>query len=164
MNKQFLLVASLAALAASACSKSDEAPKNTPAAAAAAPQTAAAQPAEAAAEAAAEEEIAEVSVSELAGWRADGQVQVAVFDANGPDTRKSVGTIPGAVMLDDYANCKDQLPANREQKLVFYCYNEMCGASHAAAKVAVAGGFEQVFVLTAGIVGWKDAGQPVAQL
>ena len=40
------------------------------------------------------------------------QRDLTVFDANGPETRTNVGTIPGAVMLEDYSNCAGELPTD----------------------------------------------------
>jgi len=165
MTTKLLTVAALAALAVGACSKQDD--SKTHSDTKAAKTTEVAVHTEAAAKPAAAEDESPfdgVTVAELARWRDNAEVKVAVFDANGPDTRATVGTIPGAVMLADYSNCKDDLPTDKDQKLVFYCYNEMCGASHAAAKIATAQGFEDVSVLTAGIMGWKNAGQPLTKL
>ena len=160
MTHKTLVVATLAALALGACASTEDA--KPPAAAPA--KAAAASPASQAAPAAEPASVHTVSVAQLAGWRSDDDVKVAVFDANSADTRKNVGTIPGAVMLESYRDCAGELPSDKDEKLVFYCYNEMCGASHAAARVASSAGYRDVSGLTAGIMGWKDAGQPVDRL
>jgi rhodanese-related sulfurtransferase len=95
--------------------------------------------------------IAKVGVDELAALVASGQCRAV--DANGETTRKRMGVIPGATLLTDYAT-----------KLVFYCSNEHCGASHVAAGKARAAGYRDVAVLPAGIAGWRGAGKPVASL
>jgi rhodanese-related sulfurtransferase len=83
-------------------------------------------------------------------------------DANGPETRKNRGVIPGAIRLSDYETfAAAELPADKARALVFYCANEQCGASHEAAKKALATGHTDVRVLTAGIKGWVDAGKLV---
>ncbi len=111
----------------------------------------------AAANAAAKVVPGEVSVSELSSWIADKQA-VAV-DANGASVRAEFGSIPGAVLLSNYKTYEvSELPA-KDTKLVFYCSNEQCGASHAAAAKAAAAGYSKVAVLPAGIMGWKKAGQ-----
>ncbi len=82
-----------------------------------------------------------VSVGDLAALRTSGKV--VVLDANGPETRSRYGVIPGAVLL---------------------CANERCMASHKAAQRAIDAGFTDVSVLPAGIMGWKNAGQPTGTL
>lgn len=87
-----------------------------------------------------------------------------VFDANGSETRENVGVVPGARLLDSsskYAVAKT-LPADKKTPLVFYCANEMCTASHQAARRAMAAGYKDVGVMTAGIFGWRKAGEPLA--
>ncbi len=87
--------------------------------------------------------------------------KVAVFDANSPGTREKFGVIPTAHLLKDTANCEAELPADKDAKLVFYCSNEMCSASHRAAKVAVKAGYSDVNILPPGIMGWVEAGKQV---
>ena len=83
-------------------------------------------------------------------------------DANGPETRKNKGVIPGAIRLTDYETfAATELPADKSRPLVFYCANEKCGASHTAAEKALASGHKDVKVLSAGIAGWTQAGKPV---
>jgi rhodanese-related sulfurtransferase len=107
--------------------------------------------------------MAAVSVDELATLVQGGQCQVV--DANGDTTRKRMGTIPGATLLSDYEGyALSELPADRAKKLVFYCSNEHCGASHVAAQKARTAGYPDVAVLPAGIAGWRGAGKPVASL
>jgi rhodanese-related sulfurtransferase len=114
-------------------------------------------------EAAPEAAMAEVGVDELAALVASGQCRAV--DANGETTRKRMGVIPGATLLTDYeAYALSELPADHATKLVFYCSNEHCGASHVAAGKARAAGYRDVAVLPAGIAGWRGAGKPVASL
>src|ERR1700690_2016496 len=74
-------------------------------------------------------------VTEVADW-----VQhhtATVLDANGPDTRKAMGVVPGALLLSnshDYA--LSELPQSKDTKLVFYCGGEMGRASDSAAAPA----------------------------
>lgn len=91
---------------------------------------------------------------------------VAVYDANNDDTREKFGIIPGATLLTsskDY-DTEKVLPAEKDTKLVFYCANKQCTASHAAAERATNAGYNDVNVLSDGIMGWKKAGQPVAKM
>ncbi len=108
-------------------------------------------------------EVAELSVDDVAAQLSAGTCQV--LDANGDPTRKRMGVIPGATLLTDYENyAPSELPADRSKTLVFYCVNEQCGASHAAALRARAVGYDKVAVLPAGIAGWRSAGKPTASL
>jgi rhodanese-related sulfurtransferase len=107
-----------------------------------------------------EHAIKTVSIAELDTMLAKGAC--TPVDANGPETRKNRGVIPGAIRLTDYETfAASELPADKARPLVFYCANEQCGASHEAAAKALATGHTQVKVLTAGIKGWVDAGKQV---
>lgn len=114
--------------------------------------------------AAAKPGIGELTVEALAELRKG--TAVTVLDANSEQTRKKEGIIPGAVLLSSSSqyDAAKELAAPRDQKLVFYCANERCTASHKAAERAVSAGFSDVHVLPAGIVGWKKAGQPTAEV
>jgi rhodanese-related sulfurtransferase len=103
-----------------------------------------------------------VTVGELSALRTAGKA--VIVDANSAETRQKYGVIPGAVLLTHYADydATRELPSDRSAKLVFYCANEKCMASHKAADRAVDAGYTDVSVLQAGIMGWKNAGQPIA--
>lgn len=105
--------------------------------------------------------IAEVSVDELDRMLAEGDCQAV--DANGEPTRRKLGVIPGAVLLADMDSLGN-LPADRTRRLVFYCANTSCGASHHAAAKALAAGYTRVQVLPAGIAGWVKAGKRTASI
>jgi len=83
----------------------------------------------------------------------------AIFDVNGRD-RYAKGHLPGAswMAFDDVK--PSDLPPKKDHTLVFYCANELCSASHDAARQAVALGYSKVFVMPAGIYGWEKAGRP----
>lgn len=86
--------------------------------------------------------------------------QCTVLDANQQPVRIRNGTIPGATLLSHYQNYQlDELPQARDRTLVFYCANEMCRASDAAAEKALLAGHTHVNVLRAGIMGWAKAGK-----
>lgn len=91
--------------------------------------------------------------------------RITFVDANGKDTRQKLGTIPGAVMLTSYSefDAAKELPADKNEKLVFYCANTQCGASHEAAKRAMEAGWVNVGVLPDGIMGWSKAGLPTSK-
>jgi len=105
--------------------------------------------------------IATVSVDELDRMLANRECQAV--DANGSETRKKLGVIPGAVLLTD-ADALDQLPSDRTRNLVFYCTNTACGASHYAAEKAIAAGYTHVKVLPDGIAGWVKAGKKTSSI
>ncbi|HYV48941.1 MAG TPA: rhodanese-like domain-containing protein [Myxococcaceae bacterium] len=106
--------------------------------------------------------IQSLTVKQLADAKQAGKA--TVYDANTPDVRQQMGIIPGAKLLVSAVKYEPskELPADKSGQVVFYCYNEQCGASHMAAKRASEAGYTNVAVLPAGIKGWKDAGQPTA--
>jgi rhodanese-related sulfurtransferase len=87
---------------------------------------------------------------------------VFIFDANGDDTRKESGMIPGAKPLTSSSqyDVAKTLPSDKAANLVFYCANEQCMASHDAAKRAMKAGYNNVSVMADGIQGWVKAGKP----
>jgi rhodanese-related sulfurtransferase len=105
--------------------------------------------------------VPEVTVTEVASFSKDKSA--TIFDANGADTRKEYGVVPGAVLL---ASHKDYplsvLPPAKSAKLVFYCGGTQCRASDAAAARAASAGYSDVNVMRAGIRGWKEAGMPTS--
>lgn len=107
-------------------------------------------------------EPTKATVSEVATWTKEKKA--TPVDANGQETRTSQGVIPGAVLLTSSSQyAVSELPADKSSKLVFYCANLKCGASHAAARRAMENGYTNVAVLPEGIAGWKQAGQPTAK-
>ena len=92
--------------------------------------------------------------------------KATVLDANLEQFRKENGVIPGAVMLTSFNkyDVAKELPAAKDAKLVFYCANTHCMASHAAAQRALEAGYTDVNVLPDGLQGWKKSGQPTATL
>ena len=87
-------------------------------------------------------------------------------DANGTETRKKMGVVPGAILLSDGKDTLDpkELPADKSKELVFYCANTHCGASHHAAAEAITAGYTNVKVMPEGIAGWVAAGKKVQTL
>ena len=89
--------------------------------------------------------------------------KASFLDANSAETRAKYGVIPGAVLLTSFVDYDTaQLPKSKDSKLIFYCANTQCTASHKAAKKALMAGYTDVNVLPDGIKGWKDAGKPVS--
>ncbi len=102
-------------------------------------------------------EFPDISITELKS--AIESKKVTLLDVNGSDTYKA-GHIPGAV---DFKAKKTDiakiLPADKGALVVAYCGGPTCGAYAAAAKAAQDLGYTNVKHLTAGISGWKDAGE-----
>jgi len=107
-----------------------------------------------------------IHVSDLERLMAAKDAQVYVYDADPPDYRHREGVIPGAKLLpsSDRYDVATELPADKSAKLVFYCYNLRCMASHAAARRAAKAGYTDVSVMVDGIDGWKKAGMSAAML
>lgn len=104
-----------------------------------------------------------VTVDELATLIQGGKGQAV--DANNAATRERQGVIPGATILSHFERYDiAELPADKDTPLVFYCANEKCGASHAAAEKAKLAGWTDVRILPAGIAGWKNAGKQTRNL
>lgn len=105
-----------------------------------------------------------IHTSDLAPLLEQANPNVHVFDANNKATRKQWGMIPGATALSSHNKyALSVLPSDKDAKLVFYCANEQCMASHAAAKRAVTAGYTDVNVLSDGIMGWKKSGQKTSK-
>ena len=99
----------------------------------------------------------DISIKELK--TAIEKKKVTLIDANGTESYKD-GHIPGAI--DFEAREKDLakvLPKDKDALIVAYCGGPQCMAYKAAAKKAVAMGYTNVKHLSAGISGWKTAGE-----
>ena len=102
------------------------------------------------------------TVAEVAQWTKEKRA--TPIDANGEKTRSNEGVIPGAVLLTSSTGyAVTELPADKSVRLVFYCANEKCTASHTAAIRALESGYTDVAILPAGISGWRKAGQPTVK-
>ncbi|MBX7115572.1 MAG: rhodanese-like domain-containing protein [Myxococcaceae bacterium] len=106
----------------------------------------------------AESSVKKVTLAELTTLQKDKKV--SVYDANGNDTRKQFGVIPGATLLTS-ASTYDvkELNADKSTKLVFYCASEKCTSAKQAATRAIEAGYSDVSVFPDGIKGWAKAGQ-----
>jgi rhodanese-related sulfurtransferase len=106
--------------------------------------------------------VKSLTITELTSLQKEKKA--TVLDANLEQFRKQNGVIPGAVMLTSFNkyDVAKELPATKDSKLVFYCANTQCMASHAAAQRALEAGYTDVNVLPDGLLGWKKAGQPTA--
>ncbi len=103
-----------------------------------------------------------IHVAQLKQLIASPPPDLRIYDANAPETREKYGVIPGATLIaaPDGYRVSATLPPDKHAMLVFYCANQVCIASHEAARRAVAAGYTDVSVMGDGIMGWKAAGQP----
>lgn len=85
--------------------------------------------------------------------------KVALIDVNGSDSYKA-GHIPGAVDFQaSKAALASALPADKGALVVAYCGGPACNAYKAGANAAKELGYTNVKHFTAGISGWKSAGE-----
>jgi rhodanese-related sulfurtransferase len=102
-------------------------------------------------------EFPDISVADLK--KAIDEKKVTVLDVNGSDSFKQ-GHIPGAVdFRAKKAEIASALPSDKSALVVAYCGGPTCGAYAAAAKAAKELGYTNVKHLSAGISGWKSAGE-----
>ena len=105
------------------------------------------------------------AVEEVVQQLADANQRPLLCDANNDETRARFGSIAGALLLSSYRDYDlGELSADKSRPIVFFCHSEMCGAAAEAARRAIAGGYEQVSVMPAGIVGWAEAGHPISRV
>ena len=82
-----------------------------------------------------------------------------MIDVNGSDSYKE-GHIPTAIDFEaKNEKLKEVLPKEKDALIVAYCGGPQCGAYKTAAKAAMALGYTNVKHLSAGISGWKQAGE-----
>ncbi len=87
--------------------------------------------------------------------------KVTVIDVNGSKSYKK-GHIPTAIDFDAHENnIAAVLPKDKEALIVAYCGGPRCKAYKEAASAAEKLGYKNVKHLSAGIAGWKDAGEKI---
>jgi len=95
-------------------------------------------------------------VNEVAFIVEKPSIGIVVLDVNPESVRNAKGVIPNATKLSSYDKyALSELPADKNTGLIFYCYNESCGASTEAANRAITNGWTNVSVMRAGILGWN---------
>jgi rhodanese-related sulfurtransferase len=86
---------------------------------------------------------------------------ITLLDCNGSESYAQ-GHIPGAVNFETVKkDLAAKLPADHKALIVAYCGGEKCGAWRAAAEAADALGYTDIRCYSAGIKGWKSAGESV---
>lgn len=88
----------------------------------------------------------------------DKGTDMVVVDSRPKKKQFDQGHIPGALSIpttqfDKYA---DQLPADKNKLVVFYCGGFKCKLSHKGAAKAMALGYTNVMVFSAGYPAWKE--------
>ena len=86
----------------------------------------------------------------------DNQADIVVVDARPKRKKYDKGHIPGAISIPDtqFDKFKDQLPAEKDKLVVFYCGGFKCKLSHKSAKKAIDMGYTKVKVFDAGYPSW----------
>ena len=102
-------------------------------------------------------EYPDVSIKELK--KSIETKQVTVIDVNGTESF-ATGHIPGAIDFEaNEAKIASLLPKDKNALIVAYCGGPKCMAYKQAAKKAEELGYKNVKHLSAGISGWKEAGE-----
>lgn len=103
------------------------------------------------------DEYPDISIGDLK--KAISEKKVVVIDVNGSDSWKE-GHIATAI---DFEASKEKLatvlPKDKDALVVAYCGGPTCSAYKAAATAATKLGYKNVKHLSAGISGWKSAGE-----
>lgn len=102
-------------------------------------------------------EFPDISVKEVKAL--SESKKAVIIDVNGTESFKE-GRVPGAL---NYEAIKDKLarvlPADKNTPIVAYCGSPRCKAYRAAAEAAAKLGYTNVKHMSAGIKGWRDAGE-----
>lgn len=114
----------------------------------------------------ASDQLKKINIADLEKMLSQKDQAVYLFDANVESTRKNVGIIPGARLVDSSQkyDLKKDLPPDLNSILVFYCANTRCSASHLTAEKAIGLGYKNVSVMVDGIYGWQKAGKKLEQI
>lgn len=93
-------------------------------------------------------------VKKQIGSKAD----MVLVDSRPKRKKYDKGHIPTAISIPDMSFDKmvDQLPTDKEKLLVFYCGGYKCKLSHKSAAKAIALGYTNVKVFSAGYPAWKE--------
>jgi rhodanese-related sulfurtransferase len=85
--------------------------------------------------------------------------KATIIDVNGTESYNQ-GHVPGAL---NYAAVKSdlaaKLPKDKNALIVAYCGNPRCQAYQSAATAAAKLGYKNIKHMSAGIAGWKEAGE-----
>ena len=102
-------------------------------------------------------EFADISISEVKTLTTSKKA--VIIDVNGSESYAK-GHVPGALDFTAIqAKLADTLPKDKSTLIVAYCGGPACKAYQAAATAAQKLGYKNVKHMSAGISGWKEAGQ-----
>lgn len=102
-------------------------------------------------------EYPDISISDLK--TAIAEKKVVVIDVNGSDSYEA-GRVPTAIDFQAKGGeLEKALPADKDTLVVAYCGGPSCSAYKKAANKAKELGYTNVKHLSAGISGWKKAGE-----
>lgn len=102
-------------------------------------------------------EFADISIADLK--KAIEEKKVTILDVNGSSSWKA-GHVPTAIDFSAAkADLASKLPADKGALVVAYCGGPACSAYQSAAKAAEKLGYKNIKHLSAGISGWKSAGE-----
>ena len=102
-------------------------------------------------------EYADITIKDLKTEMA--AKKVTLLDANGTESWEK-GHIPGAIKFEaSEEKLASVLPKDKNALIVAYCGNPKCTAYQGAAKAAKKLGYTNIKHLSAGIAGWKSAGE-----
>lgn len=87
----------------------------------------------------------------------DGKADMVIVDARPKRKKYDKGHLPGAISIPDsqFDKLKHRLPKKKTTPLVFYCGGFKCKLSHKSAAKAMALGYTDVKVFSAGYPAWK---------
>ena len=88
------------------------------------------------------------------------QRAVTVIDVNARE-RWAEAHVPTARNVDPVTWREQELPADKDAMVVFYCSGPLCRKAPNAARRAAQLGYRNVKVMSAGISGWVGAGLPI---
>jgi len=102
-------------------------------------------------------EYADVSIKEVKALIESKKA--VLIDVNGTDSYQE-GRVPGALNFDAIKEkLASALPADKDTTIIAYCGSPKCKAYKQAAEAAEKLGYKNVKHMSAGIKGWKEAGE-----
>ena len=104
-------------------------------------------------------EFPDISITEVKAL--SESKKAVIIDVNGTESYQK-GHIPSALNYDTVkANLAKVLPKDKKALIVAYCGGPKCKAYQAAATAAEKLGYKNIKHMSAGISGWKEAGQKI---
>ncbi len=110
---------------------------------------------------AAETQYKVIDTEELTNLLENG-TEITVVDARNPEEYQEVH-IKGAINIPEkkFSDHLENLPADKDSSIVFYCNGVKCGKSKKAAVKAMKSGYVNVYVYAEGMPVWEEKGMPI---